>query len=291
MPSERTPDVQAISLLFASSRPISWVNTAFPFAAGYLAMGGVVDARFLAGVLFFLIPYNLLMYGVNDVFDYESDIRNPRKGSVEGAVTPKKYHSLILWTSALVSLPFVLAHVLNGSLESSLVLLATLFFVVAYSARGFRFKEVPFLDSVTSSIHFVGPLIFAYSLVGATTDGWIAAVAFFLWGVASQAFGAVQDIMPDRQAGIRSIATVLGARPTIRFALAGYLASCAVAAVIGGYAYIVAVSGLAYVLNVLPYWSVMDETSSFARRGWRRFIWLNYVVGAIVTVCLIAAFA
>lgn len=281
--------VQAINLLFASSRPLSWVNTAYPFAAGYLVMGGAVDTRFLAGVLFFLIPYNLLMYGVNDVFDYESDIRNPRKGSVEGAITPKKYHSLILWSSALLVLPFVAAHILNGTFVSSLVLLAVLFFVVAYSAKGLRFKEVPFLDSISSSLHFVGPLLFAYSLVGATPDGWIAAAAFFFWGVASQAFGAVQDIVPDRQAGIRSIATVLGARWTVWFALVGYTIACVVTALIGGYGLIVAAGGLAYVANVLPYLSITDEHSSLARGGWRRFMWLNYAVGAVVTVCLIAA--
>ena len=73
-------------LLFTSSRPLSWINTAFPFAAGYYMISGRVDATLIVGSLFFLIPYNLLMYGINDVYDYESDLRNPRKGGVEGAV-------------------------------------------------------------------------------------------------------------------------------------------------------------------------------------------------------------
>lgn len=67
--------------LLASSRPLSWVNTAYPFAAAYLLAGGGVDLP-VVGTLFFLVPYNLLMYGVNDVFDHESDLRNPaRAGS------------------------------------------------------------------------------------------------------------------------------------------------------------------------------------------------------------------
>src|SRR5690606_6648874 len=69
--------------LVGASRPISWVNTAYPFAAAYLVGGGRLDAVLLVGTLYFLVPYNLLMYGVNDVFDYESDLRNPRKGGVE----------------------------------------------------------------------------------------------------------------------------------------------------------------------------------------------------------------
>ena len=64
--------------LFVSSRPISWINTAFPFAVAYYLSTEQVDLNLIIGSLFFLIPYNLLMYGVNDVFDYESDLRNPR---------------------------------------------------------------------------------------------------------------------------------------------------------------------------------------------------------------------
>lgn len=250
-------------------------------------MGGGIDARLIIGTLFFLIPYNLLMYGINDVFDYESDIRNPRKGSVEGAITPKKYHPLIIWSSIGLAAPFVGYLLVLGTAISALTLLAVLFFVVAYSAKGLRFKEKPLLDSVTSSIHFVGPLLFAYSLVGSTFEGWIVAGAFFLWGVASQAFGAVQDIVPDREAGIRSIATELGARATVRFSLILYLLASGIIALNGGLTYVVAVVSLLYSLNVWPYRGATDETSSRTRAGWRRFMWLNYIVGAVVTICLV----
>ncbi|MEY4079321.1 MAG: hypothetical protein RIS80_1090, partial [Actinomycetota bacterium] len=63
--------MKLLNQLFWSSRPISWINTAFPFAAAYFLITGRVDLNLVLGTLFFLIPYNLLMYGVNDVFDYE----------------------------------------------------------------------------------------------------------------------------------------------------------------------------------------------------------------------------
>ena len=103
---------EKINVLLATSRPLSWVNTAYPFVAGYLVMGGGIDMQLIVGLLFFLIPYNLLMYGINDVCDYDSDMRNPRKGGVEGAVTPREYHRLIVWSAVLSCLPFVLALVL-----------------------------------------------------------------------------------------------------------------------------------------------------------------------------------
>ena len=83
-----------------SSRPISWINTAFPFASAYVLTTGRVDALLVVGTLFFLIPYNLLMYGINDVFDYESDLRNPRKGGEEGAVLDPSLHRTVVWAGA-----------------------------------------------------------------------------------------------------------------------------------------------------------------------------------------------
>jgi 4-hydroxybenzoate polyprenyltransferase len=279
--------MKKFKLLFNTSRPVSWVNTAYPFAAGYLMMGGNLDARLILGTLFFLIPYNLMMYGINDVFDYESDIRNPRKGGVEGAITPKKYHPLIIQSSILSSLPFVILLISMGSPFSALALLSVIFFVVAYSTKGLRFKEIPFLDSITSSLHFVGPLIYAYTLVGATPDAWLAALAFFAWGIGSQSFGAVQDVQPDREAGIKSIATVLGARRTIWFSASMYTLAVALTALVGGPGLIVAASGLMYTANVMEFRNITDATSARARRGWKRFIWINYAAGAIVSICLI----
>lgn len=279
-----------LQLLATTSRPISWVNTAYPFAAGYLVCGGAVDARLIVGTLFFLIPYNLLMYGINDVFDYESDILNPRKGGVEGAVTAKKYHPLIVWSSVLLSLPFVALLVAVTPATSWIVLAVLLFFVVAYSAKGLRFKEVPFLDSITSSIHFVGPLVYALSILGFPAVAWPAVIAFFLWGMASHAFGAVQDIIPDREAGIGSVATVMGASRTVWFSVICYSTAAIIISSYGLFGLVVGLAGIAYVWSIFDFTSLTDKTSSKARAGWKRFLWLNYVMGAVVTICLLMVY-
>lgn len=77
-----------IAQIILSSRPISWINTAFPFAAAYLLSTREIDLTFVIGTLYFLVPYNLAMYGINDVFDYASDLANPRKGGIEGLSSP-----------------------------------------------------------------------------------------------------------------------------------------------------------------------------------------------------------
>ncbi|MBM3210479.1 prenyltransferase [Candidatus Saccharibacteria bacterium] len=274
--------------LFFTSRPISWINTAFPFAAAYLVSGGTNLAVLVVGSLFFLVAYNLLMYGVNDVFDYESDLRNPRKGSIEGALSDTSYHHAILTASLLVPLPFVAWLSLQGSVSANVWLAILLFFVVAYSLKGLRFKEIPFLDSITSSLHFVGPLIYGLLLTDAALlHYWPFIAAFFLWGMASHAFGAVQDIVPDRAGNLASIATVLGASATMKFVVLCYVGAVGLLIYAGGLALIVAACGLLYIAMAWPYVSLSDKESGRANRGWRQFIWLNLITGAVVTNVLI----
>ena len=273
--------------LFRVSRPVSWINTAYPFAAGYLILGGEVDTLLIVATLFFLIPYNLLMYGVNDVFDYESDMRNPRKGGIEGALESKQYHGLILRSSVLLCLPFIAALVALGDATSNYVLAFVVFMVIAYSLKYLRFKERPVLDSITSSIHFVGPLVFAASLFGFPSVAWPYITAFFLWGMASHAFGAVQDIVPDREGKLASIATVFGARWTVRLSIALYVASSVLLLLTNIGTALVALAGLAYAANCAPYIGISDADSGSANKGWRRFIWLNLITGAIVTMTIL----
>lgn len=277
----------AIHKLFIISRPISWPNTAYPFAAAFLVTGGSLDMTFWVATLFFLIPYNLLMYGINDVFDYESDIRNPRKGGLEGAIEQKAFHPVIVWASVLSCLPFVAYLLTVGTLLSNIVFVSLIFFVLAYSMAGLRFKEIPVLDSITSSIHFVGPMIFALVLTGFEARYIPFVVAFFLWGAASHAFGAVQDVIPDREGKLASIATVLGASATTRIVLILYIASSVLIITQGWPALIVGLAGLIYAANVLPFYTITDASSHQANRGWRRFIWLNLFTGFVITITLI----
>ena len=280
----------ALWKVFVSSRPISWVNTAFPFGLSYFLVTGSVDLVLVVGSFFFLIPYNLLMYGINDVFDYESDLRNPRKGGLEGALLEPRFHKFTLWISIGFYTPFLLAMYLLGNLLSGILLTLLTFTVIAYSLKGLRFKEIPFLDSVTSASHFVGPLLVGLAM--AEVEIWTFEItpwvlAFTLWGMASHAFGAVQDIQADRTAKISSIATALGAKNTVRFAFACYLAAALLVLISPWPAPLTAIAALPYLVIIAPYLRLEDQNCERANRGWRHFIKLNYLAGAIITLIVI----
>ena len=275
--------------LFVSSRPLSWVNTAFPFAAAYLLTTREVDVTLIVGSLYFLIPYNLAMYGINDVFDYESDLRNPRKGGVEGALLDRGMHRPTIIAAIVTNVPFLIYLVLVGSTLSWLVLAISVFAVIAYSAKGLRFKEKPFLDSITSSTHFVSPAVYGLVLAGAlfTPQLWAVLAAFFLWGAASHAFGAVQDVIADREADIASIATVIGARATARLSVVLYLSAGILLLFSAWPGPLAAVLVVPYAAVCAPFWNVTDATSERANRGWRRFLLLNFITGFFVTMLMI----
>jgi len=280
-----------IAQIILSSRPVSWINTAFPFAAAYLLSTREVDLTLIIGTLYFLVPYNLAMYGINDVFDYASDLANPRKGGIEGALLAPRIHRATLWSAAITNIPFLAYLVIVGNPASWVWLAVSVFAVIAYSARGLRFKERPFLDSTTSSLHFVTPAIVGLTLADAMITSTVALVlvAFFLWGMAAHAFGAVQDIGPDREGGIGSIATVIGARATVRLSLALWTLAGIAMLFTAWPGPLGALLAVPYIVNAGPWWTVTDESSPGTNRAWRRFITLNYFAGFLATMILILA--
>jgi len=276
-----------------SSRPLSWINTAFPFAASYIVTTDRVDALLIVGTLFFLVPYNLLMYGINDVFDYESDLRNPRKGGAEGALLDPALHRLVIGAGLATAAPLLAAMLVLGGAghpSSWVVLAISLFAVAAYSVPKLRFKERPVIDSITSSTHFVSPAVYGLAVVGATVDRALIAllVGFFLWGMASHAFGAVQDVEPDREAHIASIATAFGAARTVRLAMTLWALAGLLMLLTDWPGPLAAILVLPYIAAAFPYRAVTDAGSAAANGGWKRFLWLNFFSGFVVTLLLTA---
>lgn len=288
MSARRRPLLLELALV---SRPLSWVNTAYPFGAAYLLSGGGLDATFVIGALFFLVPYNLAMYGINDVFDYASDLLNPRKGGAEGALADRSRHRTILIAAVVACLPFLVWLYVAGTVASAIALTVTMFAVVAYSARGLRFKEVPFLDSATSATHFVGPAVVGLLMPGVPVPlaAVAALVAFFCWSMASQAFGAVQDIVADREGGLASIGTVLGARRTVRVSIGLYVLAALAMLAVPSPATVLAVVPLVYAASIWPFRALADADAERAHAGWTRFLWLNYVAGFVVTMVILWA--
>jgi 4-hydroxybenzoate polyprenyltransferase/GT2 family glycosyltransferase len=277
--------------LWRSSRPFSWINTALPFLVTAIAAGRPGTLAVWVGVAYFAGPYNLLLYGVNDLYDYDSDVRNPRKGgAVEGGIVPRGRARAMWGFVALTNLPPLAIAAAAGSAIGAAALGLTVLVALAYSVPPVRTKVVPGLDSVTSSLHFVLPAVCGGLLGGAALGElpWRFLAAFFFWGMASHALGAIQDVTYDRQAGIGSIAVALGARRTAVLSLVGYALAIVLVAGAGTAAAAAAAACLLPYL-LLAASCLAGEIEAQARRAWRGFLGMNLLVGFLLTQLLLRA--
>jgi len=71
--------------LIEISRPVLWVNTIGTTVMGMWLTGQLWTWEILPILIWVTFPFNLLIYGINDIFDQETDNINARKGSYEGA--------------------------------------------------------------------------------------------------------------------------------------------------------------------------------------------------------------
>lgn len=219
--------LKKLRLLIKVSRPLSWPLVALLFAMGMVISNAPITLVAVANLVILVALLPLAVFGINDIYDFDSDAVNPRKslkGSAYGGVLEKGKHRLvksaaIVATAVLAVFPFLTRNATN-----ILATAVALGIAWAYSAPPLRLKEKPPFDSLSNAA-----LIWAVSLAGFSYGGGISmlprTVYFASLGAAAiHAIAAIMDYSPDRKTGAKTIATVLGKRWAAAFALAVMLA-------------------------------------------------------------------
>ena len=262
--------------LLVLSRPRFWLYLAGPVVVGVAVAASTVDELFLpVSVLlfgYFLLPANVLLYGVNDMFDADVDTQNPKKDDKETR-----------WQG---DRPVLAAVIASGLLGVGLLavtppaawpwLVGFLILAVQYSAPPFRFKTTPIVDSVSNGLYIL-PGIAAYVVVASGQPPALAVAGAWLWTMGMHTFSAIPDIEPDRTAGIRTTATLLGERRTY-----GYVAGCWIAAAVAFGSVDARLGGLLAVYPLFVGW-VGGSTVDVERAYWW-FPALNTAVGTCITL-------
>ncbi len=279
-PSNTTPAGwgERLRYLVVLSRPRFWFYLAGPVIVG-VAWGadaplGLVTATTIALFAYFLVPANVLLYGVNDVFDAPMDAANPKKAP-DG---PERRYRGERWVIVTVAA----CAIVGGGLVAlvpriAYPYLAGFFLLaVAYSAPPFRFKTTPILDSISNGL-YVLPGAAAYAAVAGAHPPALAVLGGWAWTMGMHTFSAIPDIEPDRAAGVETTATWLGERATY-----GYCAACwaLAAGLFGAIDPRLAVPLLAYPALALgvPVFGVPVD------RAYWWFPAINVVVGALLTM-------
>ena len=260
-----------------------WINTVGPATVGMWLSGDLWRWEALPILLWLTLPFNLLIYGVNDVFDQETDAKNQRKGTLEGArIRPEEVRP-IAFGVLLMNLPFLIYFVLFLPPEAVLWMLLYALLFVGYSVPPVRFKARPYLDSLSNAA-YAFPLVFT-PLAGFAPVVWPAALGLMAWSVAKHTFDAVQDVDEDRRVGIATTAVRIGPRgvvywsgffwalATVCFALVNVPVALVNAAIAGS---------LLYTL-----WR--DPTPETGHRLYKFSITFPYVAGTVAGLQLVAA--
>jgi 4-hydroxybenzoate polyprenyltransferase len=234
-------------------------------------------------LLWLTLPFNLLIYGVNDVFDQETDARNPRKGTLEGARIGGSEVRPIALGVVLTNVPFLVYFVfsLPASAVFWMVLYALLF--VGYSVPPARFKARPYLDSLSNAA-YAFPLVFTPLALG-EAPVWPAAVGLMAWSAAKHTFDAVQDINEDRKVGIETAAVRLGPKGVVLWSGSLWALASVCFALVNVPVALVNAAIAASLLYAL----LKNPTPSTGHRLYKYSIAFPYVAGTVAGVQLVAA--
>lgn len=202
----------SIAQILRISRPRFWLYLVGPYLIGYISgisnIEELLYLQFWVFLLYFLIPSNIFLYGINDLHDEDTDRFNVKKGDYEYKVTHSQqaYLQHVVLFSAVTT---ILVGLLANNIFISVSLFLFLFLSYAYSAPPFRFKAKPFIDSLSNSLYVV-PGIIGYLLASNSTPGLLFIVCMSLWTSAMHLFSAIPDISADQRANLKTTAVILG---------------------------------------------------------------------------------
>ena len=252
-----------------------------PAVIGMWLAGSLWDWTALPLLLWLTLPFNLLIYGVNDVFDQDTDALNERKGSLEGArIRSSEVRAILIWV-VVTNVPFMVWFAFTLPAAALAWIAAYIVVFVFYSAPPLRFKARPFLDSLSNAA-YAFPLVFV-PLALASQPVWAAALGLMTWSVAKHAYDAVQDIDEDRAVGITTTAVLLGVRGTALWSAAWWIAATVFFALVSWPVAIVN----ALIAGFLVVALLRNPEPETGHRLYRYSIAFPYVAGTVAGILLV----
>jgi 4-hydroxybenzoate polyprenyltransferase len=269
--------------LLIISRPVLWVNTIGTTIVGMWLAGHLWTWEILPILIWVTFPFNILIYGINDIFDQETDNINARKGGYEGA---KIYPNEVvpIWVAVIATnLPFLVYFWFTVPASAFWWMVAYSAFFWFYSMPPLRFKARKYLDAL-SNTDYAFPLAFVPLALGAEPV-WLAVIGLMAWSIAKHAYDAIQDIPQDSDTGIITTAVHLRPKGTAWWSAIWWAISTVCFAVVN----IPVAIANAIIAGILVAGVFKDPTPEGAHRLYKYSIAFPYVAGAVAGVQLVVS--
>lgn len=264
------------------TRPRFWLYVLGPYLIGSIAAFNgdftvmFTNLQFVIGFIYFLIPANLLIYGVNDIADYDTDLINEKKSEYEVRIDKNK-QNLLIGLILISNLPIVF---LFHEILEIVVLLVFWFLAVFYSLNPIRAKAKPFWDSLFNFLYVI-PAVLAYinfSQEGIYNFNWLLFLAAGLWCMGMHTFSAIPDITADKNVGLNTTAVKLNVKKSSMYVGAMFLIS----AIIGSLVWNKILIALLIPYLILVYLSYKHNSEKYTFKIYKYFPLYNALVGFII---------
>jgi len=205
----------SFTYLLKTSRPGLWFATVWL----YLLPTGQMDQIFQSwifwfGLFYVTFPLNLMVYGWNDAVDAKTDAVNPRKDSFWFGALGSPQQLQVLWKYiAWVQLITYPVLVYFGGWNVLLIFFGFLIINGLYNLPKHGLRSRPPLELLCQ----IGYLLIApLSIYINQTENLphLTYLYLFLFAMQSHLMGEVMDIEPDRKAGRKTTATLIGMHNT-----------------------------------------------------------------------------
>ncbi|MEM9410646.1 MAG: UbiA family prenyltransferase [Planctomycetota bacterium] len=190
------------------ARPGFWPTHIWFYVLPFAQIEMFGRPEFWVGVVYVCFPLSLLLYGWNDMGDWETDRNNPRKDSwLFGAKPSESIRNQLPSVITFVQLPFIAYFWWHAGTKMLLLILGIL--LTNYTYNNLGFKKIALLDLLNQAGYLL-IFIFASWLCDVPQLNFAAMVFGAIFAMQSHLFGQLMDIDQDRSAGRKSTAIQLG---------------------------------------------------------------------------------
>ena len=214
-----------LKLLALVSRPLGWVIAPIIFFATMKFTGTPLTLLPIIQLLLLSFPLSIIVYGINDIYDYESDKHNPRKKHIEGIKLKKKDFPKVKTGSIIAALMLITSSITTLNPWNILSMTILLLLAHFYSAPPLRLKNHPPFDSITNGLYFIGPVALAYSFHAPLTTLPIKALFATACVMGVHSLSTIMDYKVDKKVKDTTFAVKFGKRPAAAFAFLIFFAT------------------------------------------------------------------
>jgi 4-hydroxybenzoate polyprenyltransferase len=196
------------------SRPGLWFATLWLYLMPTSGLDIWNSTNFWLGLAYVTFPLNFMIYGWNDINDFEIDQINPRKDSFWFGARGSQQQLASLWKPiVLVQIICIPIFIWIIGLKMVYLYLGLLFINFLYNHPRYGLSSKPPLE-ILCQIGYLLVVPFSVWLNDVDLLPWQTYFYLLLFAFQSHLMGEVMDFEPDQKSGRKTTATVIGVKKT-----------------------------------------------------------------------------